>query len=246
MRRRRHSPEVRGLEARDLPSVVPIILHPPAVPTAAALMSGETGGGGSGGGGTGGTGTGSGSGSGSGTTSAPPIVPGQGTPTPHEQAREAFHAAFAGPQHTAGGRFSDQVQTLYIRGVGTSSFFLHGNLQLAFVTPADPAAPITGAAVLQDKNTNSGGIVGLDLVADPGSLDRQGRPTRATFTADPNIYGGIFYFDTASGTVRIHYDRGIAQVAFSGTIYTNGLTSPLRNTDLSARGGRIIPRSRVL
>ena len=92
--------------------------------------------------------------------------------------------------------------------------------------------PVTGFAFLDDKNNNSGGVVGLDLVADPTSFDSKGRPTRLTFTADPNVYGGIFFVDSAVGPVTITYHKNTAQAAFNGRIYTSGLTSPFENVDL--------------
>jgi hypothetical protein len=113
-------------------------------------------------------------------------------------------------------------------------------LNLGIVTPTDPTKPQTGEAMLQDKNTNSGGAVGLILTPDPNSVDRLGRPTHATFQADPNIYGGIFFADTASGTVDIRYHGQMATVIFRGAIYTSGLTSPLKNADLVAREGSVL------
>ena len=87
------------------------------------------------------------------------------------------------------------------------------------------------------------GAVGFDLTFDPQSLDRFGRPTRGTFTQDPNIYSGVDFVDTASGTVTIHYTKGAATVTFQGLLYVSGITDPLRNMDLQARGGRITRRS---
>ena len=55
----------------------------------------------------------------------------------------------------------------------------------------DGAGPVTGFAFLDDKNNNSGGVVGLDLVADPTSFDAKGRPDPAsTSPSDANVYGG--------------------------------------------------------
>ena len=63
-----------------------------------------------------------------------------------------------------------------------------------------------------------------------------------TFNADPNINAGIFFSDTASGTLQIHYSKGSATAIFNGLVYTTGLTNPLANSDLYSRGGRITPR----
>src|SRR4051794_26633294 len=60
-------------------------------------------------------------------------------PTPHERAREAFVAKFAGSSVTGPGRFTDQASQTLIKGGGTSSAFLHGNLQMAAYAPTDPA-----------------------------------------------------------------------------------------------------------
>ena len=165
-----------------------------------------------------------------------PIL-GVGTPTAKELAREKFHAKFSGPLSIGPGRFSDQKQIIYMRGLGgsTPNFFLHGDYGLALVIPTDPTQPTTGFAFLDDKNNNSGGVVGLDLLADPTSVDAKGRPTRLTFTADPNVYGGIFYVDSAVGTVNITYGKNTATSVFDGRIYTSGLTSPFQNVDLYAK-----------
>ena len=162
---------------------------------------------------------------------------GSGTPTAAELAREKFHARFSGPLSVLPGRFSDQKQIIYMRGLGgsTPDFFIHGDYGLAITIPKDPTQLATGFAFLEDKNSNSGGIVGLDLVADPTSFDAKGRPTRLTFTADPNVYGGIFYADSAVGTVRITYGKRSATTTFDGRIYTSGLTSPFQNTGLYAK-----------
>jgi hypothetical protein len=190
-----------------------------------------------------------------------PIL-GNGTPTAAELAREKFQAKFSGPLATLPGRFSDQSSIVFMRGLGgsTPNFFRHGDYSLAFVIPTgfnpkqpagtggDPSAPgyvppVTGLAFLDDKNNNSGGVVGLDLLADPTSFDSKGRPTRLTFTADPNIYGGIFFVDSAVGVVNITYHKNTAQAFFDGRIYTSGLTNPFQNVDLYKRGGRLTNRA---
>jgi hypothetical protein len=76
----------------------------------------------------------------------------------------------------------------------------------------------------------------------PQSYDKVGRPTKLTFTADPAINSGIFFENTASGTVSIHYSKNSATARFNGLVYTTGLTNPLTNSELYARGGRITPR----
>ncbi len=176
-----------------------------------------------------------------------PLV-GQGTPTRAELAREKFIAHFSGPMRVEPPRFSDQSKILFLRGLGgsTPNFFLHGDYNLAMVFPkgfdrkdpggaANGAGPVTGFAFLDDKNNNSGGVVGLDLLADPTSFDSKGRPTRLTFTSDPSVYSGIFYVSQSSGTVNIRYGKNTASTTFNGRIYTSGLTSPFENTDLYAK-----------
>jgi hypothetical protein len=191
-----------------------------------------------------------------------PVAPiiGTGTPTAAELAREKFVAKFHGPLETLPGRFSDQKQIIFLRGLGgsTANFFLHADYSVAIVIPtgfnsATPAGtggsptlpggapdpsyvpPVTGFAFLDDKNNNSGGVVGLDLVAVPTSFDSKGRPTQLTFTADENVYGGIFYVDAAEGTVTITYGKNTATAVFNGRIYTSGLTNPFENVDLYAK-----------
>jgi hypothetical protein len=174
--------------------------------------------------------------------SRPPLL-GQGQPTPQEVARERFSAFFSGPTYVGPGRFSDQAKIVFFRGVGGSNSFLHGDYSMAIAIPTDPNAPFSGEAVLEDKNNNSSGIIGLQLTGNRQDVDRLGRPTHLTFISDPNIYSGIFFVSASSGTVDIQYSKNSATATFHGLVYTNGLTSPLRNSDLVARGGRITPRS---
>jgi hypothetical protein len=173
----------------------------------------------------------------------PPIGPGPGDPTPRELAREQFKAYFSGPAYAAPPRFTSQSEVLFYRGLGGSTQFQHGDFQMIINMPRDPTAPILGLAYLQDRNINSAGALGLDLRFDPASLDSRGRPTRGTFTADPSIYSGLDYAFTASGTVTIKYGKGAATVRFQGLLYNSGVTDPLRNMDLQARGGRLVARS---
>ena len=167
---------------------------------------------------------------------ASPLL-GQGEPTPAERARERFRAKFTGPFRTLPGRFTDQSKILYLRGLGTSTVFLHGDYDLAIVLPKDPNATVTGFAFLDDKNTNAGATFGLNLVADPTSFDRKGRPTRMFFSSDPNIYSGTFYVTQSTGTVSIVYGKTTASASFKGRLYTSGLTSVFQNVDLYAGKG---------
>jgi len=164
---------------------------------------------------------------------------GSGTPTPQELAREVYHSTFVGRDYVGPGRFSDQGTTYFYRGLGSSNFFLHGDFNMAVVTPTDPAVPFIGEAVLNDKNINSGGIQGFILTGSRADIDAQGRPTRLTFQGDPNIYSGVFNVEAAEGTTSITYGpKNSVRVTFQGKVYTTGLTSPLVNQDLYARHGR--------
>ena len=120
--------------------------------------------------------------------------------------------------------------------MGSSNDFLHGDVSMAFVTPVDPTQPITGEAVLNDKNNNGNGQIGFVLQGDRSSLDRFGRVTRFTFTSDPNIYGGIFFTTTTSNSLgTIRYNGNHAAVSFAAQLYTNGLTNPLKNSYLYSK-----------
>jgi hypothetical protein len=232
-------PGLEDLESRKLLSITPVIASGRHVPISSILLHAEAGAGGSAGG-SGITGT---VGSANGFTNGMTPLLGQGQPTPHELARERFHAYFSGPITVGPGRFSDQAKIIYFRGLGGSTQFRHGDYQMAIVIPTDPNAQPFGEAVLEDKNTNSSGIIGLPLTAVPNAVDRLGRPTQFTFTQDPNIYSGIDFVDSSTGTLKITYSKGSATAIFDGKVYTSGLTSPIKNSDLYSRGGRISPRS---
>jgi hypothetical protein len=161
-------------------------------------------------------------------------------PTPHELRREQFRARFSGKFVSGAGRFTNQALQTYIQASGTSTSFLHGDLQMAVYTPTDPNAQTSGLAALIVKNvTNSGNLLVLDLVGDTSSLDRAGRPTRFTWTVD-GASGGAFANATGSGTVEIRYfpggklpqratSAGSVGVIFKGLIQTTGVTNLLRS-----------------
>jgi hypothetical protein len=207
MDRRRLAPGVEALEGRQLQTIG---MGRPPLPTLAAPAAGAA----------------------SAPTIAPPLLPGPGEPLRHEVARTRFHATFSGPFAVGPPRYTGQSAVISSRGRGTSTQYLHGDYQMAIVLPKDPAAAITGAAYLQDKNTAGGNQLGLDLAFDAASADRRGRPTRGTWTADPNIYSGPNYFAQGGGTVRVGYSKGNASVVFEGSLYTNGITDPLANSAL--------------
>ncbi|GAC1467769.1 MAG: hypothetical protein NVSMB9_09740 [Isosphaeraceae bacterium] len=164
---------------------------------------------------------------------------GTGEPTPRELAREAYQSSFAGRIYTGPGRFSDQGTTYYYRGLGTSTYFLHGDFNMAIITPKDPEASFLGSVIMNDKNTNSSGVQGFIVFGDRSAVDRLGRPTHLSFTADPNIYSGAFFVEAAEGTLDIKYGaKNAIAVRFKGRVYTSGLTNPLVNQDLYSRQGR--------
>ncbi len=164
---------------------------------------------------------------------------GQGTPTPQELARERFVATFNGPIIVGPGRFSDQSKIVYLRGTGGSNQFRHGDYQMAIVFSTNPNAPLSGEAYLEDKNQNSAGQLALTLTGSPTSVDSQGRPTRLSFTNDPDIFSGIYSANVATGTVSIRYHGANARAVFQGLVYTSGVTNPLKNVPLVSQGGRI-------
>lgn len=160
-------------------------------------------------------------------------------PTPREQLREAFSARFAGSFVTGRGRFTDQASQTFLKGGGNSNAFLHGDLQMAFYPPKDPADPTPGTAALIVKNvSNSGNLLVLDLQGDGQSFDRAGRPTRFTWTVDGSS-GGTFSGATGQGTVQISYrpsgrlpggatGAGSFGATFRGSIMTTSVTNVLR------------------
>jgi hypothetical protein len=227
--------KVEAMEARELLSVAPLLVGSAPTITPSDLLAAATVS----------QASRASSASGQGLNPTNAISPLIGTnPTPQELARERFHAIFSGPVTVGPGRFEDQAKTLYFRGLGGSNTFLHGDFQMAIVYPTDSSQPVFGEAYLQDKNNNSGGQIAFQLQGvTPQTFDRLGRPTQLTFTGDPNIYSGIFFANTAAGTVTIHYSKGSATAVFNGLVFTTGLTSPLKNSDLYARGGRITPRT---
>jgi hypothetical protein len=166
------------------------------------------------------------------TGSVFPFVPGAGQPTAFEQARERFSASFTGSFSFGPAQFTSQSRVLHMRGVGTSTQFLHGNTQVAIALPSQPGGPIVGGAYLQDKNLAGSTLFGLDINFDPTSLDAQGRPTRGAWASDANIYSGIDFVAQGSGTVTIRYSRNKMTISFTGSLYTNGITGPLANTDI--------------
>ena len=164
--------------------------------------------------------------------------------SPSRSCIRPFSARFQGGYVIGAPRAAGQVSQTYMFGGGNSSAFLHGDLQLAYFTPADPAQPTYGQAVMIVKNvSNTGNVLVVDLTAVPGAVDRRGRPTTFTWTEDPGS-GGAFAGGAGSGTMRLIYSPGHFPgqqnirhaitgghlgVIFQGTIGTTNLTNTLRN-----------------
>jgi hypothetical protein len=263
MERRRQTgrrPEVAPLEGRELLSGVIATLHgrlhhAALAQIAAAAQRPNPGG--------------SGVRAAAGSSSSPPNEAVTGTPialtfqgqvpSPFEVKREQFRAVFSGPYQTGLPLFLDQSSRTEINGIGTSTDFLHGNLQLIVVTYKDAPPPnltygtdqpLQGGATLLDKNSNSSGYLTIDLQGDRTGLDSAGRPTQLTFTLNPfsgsgSFTSGIFTLNSGSGTVTISYkpsgttrpgvtSKGMATVVFRGTVFTPTTTFPLANSGLQA------------
>ncbi len=166
-----------------------------------------------------------------------------GQPTARQQARTRFHAGFVSTYIVGPGRYTTEANQVYLRGVGSSIAFLHGDHQLRYVIPTDPSIPATGVMTMFDRNMNNGGILGLDLTAVPGAVDRFGRPTRFSYNVDDNISAGGFVSGSGQGTVEIRYGRpslsrdgliqGSAWVIVDGQVYSTGTTNILVNSDIN-------------
>ena len=172
-----------------------------------------------------------------------------GQPTPHEMARQRFVAKFVGPFTVGAGRFTGEAQQLYLRGSGGSSQFLHGDTQLAVITPADPTQPLGGSMSFFDRNINTNGSLGFELTANRATdLDSAGRPVHLTITqVDGNVSGGVYAGAIATGTVDIRYkpstprsrtvfSQGTATVTVRAQLYTAGIGSILKNADINPGG----------
>lgn len=172
-----------------------------------------------------------------------------GQPSPHEAARQRFSARFSGPFTVGAGRFSSQAQQVYIRGSGGSNQFLHGDAQLAVITPTDPSEPLGGSMTMFDRNINTNGSLGIQLVADRATdLDAAGRPVHLTiYDIKSEESGGSYAAATAVGTVDIRYkpssrrspgvlSQGTATITVRALIYTSGTNGILRNADINPGG----------
>ena len=130
-----------------------------------------------------------------------------GVPTRREQRRETFWALFTNGSYGIGpGRFSNEASHTYMRALGTSNQMLHNFMQFAFVQSKDLTNPATGQISIQDKNVATGNQLAFFAVADPGSVDRKGRPTRfLLYAKDLNQASAFYDQGSGVGTMDIHY-----------------------------------------
>ena len=176
----------------------------------------------------------------------PRLLAPQGQPTQRQLNRTFFRASFEGPFNVLPGRTDTEARQVFIRGKGTSSGFLHGNIQIHLVVLRDPTAPVIGTSAQQDRNINSAGVLGFDLSGDPRLVDPQGLPTNFSYTIDINLSAGTFTEASGQGTMQIRYTSqkrhfkgqhggpgdGTAYVKIQGLVLTLGANNPNRNADI--------------
>lgn len=253
---RRFRPAMDGMERRELLSGLAAAL---ASRHAALHASAAAGNGGSGGSGSGGSQGGGGSAvavNGPNGTTLTTGAPNQylqptGTPARHERARQAFAFKFAGAFVQGPGRYSDEATLVHVKGVGSSTFFLHGDIQIGAITPTDPARPTSGAATSFDRNINANSVFGLDMTGSTADVDAAGRPTHFTAATDTNLSAGIFAEAPSTATVDIKYfpdgkahpkgfSAGRATVVIRGFVYSLGVAniegSPLSRKNTTRPG----------
>jgi hypothetical protein len=244
MRDRRLRPTLERVEARELLSAILALLasQPPAAHGHFATVHANAGGGSGGNGGSPQTSSGQMQGPIGNATDF--FVP-TGNPTPHEQARQQFQFTIVGPYLIAPGRFDNQQKTIFIRGAGTSTYFLHGDGQLGATVPVDPTIPASAQLTFFDRNINANSVFGFDLAADRATgFDARGRPAHFQLSTDVNISSGLFVESLSKGTVDIRYvpsrhhipgvfEQGTAYVLVRGQAYTLGTANILRNTDIN-------------
>ncbi len=157
-------------------------------------------------------------------------------------ARLRFAGGFNGFSVTGPGRTTTEARQYYLRGVGSTTGFLHGDHQTRIIIPTDPGTPATGVMTMFDRNINNGAILGLELTSVPGDVDRFGRPTRFTFTVSDALSGGTYAAAQGQGTVDIFYGtpsgKPNAQVPASvivrGSVYSTGTTNIIVNSDINS------------
>ena len=166
--------------------------------------------------------------------SAPPSPAETASLTPLGAAKRSFFAAFRTSYYIGRPLETDKSAQVFLRGGGTSSSFLHGNLLLAFYPPTDPNGLTTGQAALIGKSvSNTGDQLGVDLAGYAGPV-LPGRVITLGWTVN-GASGGTFANATGSGTVQIRLHpgahnagngpggAGVANVIFRGTVATAGV-----------------------
>jgi hypothetical protein len=176
----------------------------------------------------------------------PSLLAPLGQPTQRELNRTFFRASYEGPFNVLPGRTDTEARRVFIRGTGTSTAFLHGNIQILLVVPQDPAAPVIGISSQSDRSINTSGILGFDLTGGQQFLGSHGLPTTLNYTIDINVSAGTFVAASGQGTMQIRYTSqkrhfkgerggpgdGTAYVKIQGLVLTLGATNPLRNADI--------------
>jgi hypothetical protein len=165
-----------------------------------------------------------------------------GVPTAHEQRRESFRALFTDGSYGIGpGRFSNEASHTYMRALGTSNQMVHANMQFAFVQSKDLTQPPAGEISIFDKNISSGNQLAFFVIAEPGVVDRKGRPTRfLIYQKDINQAASFYDQGTAVGTIDIHYfpqktnrrgtfETGRFNMVVRAQVYNLGTTAILTN-----------------
>lgn len=165
-----------------------------------------------------------------------------GVPTRREQRRETFWALFTNGTYSIGpGRFSNEASHTYLRAMGTSNQMLHNAMQFAFVQSKDLTRPPTGQMSIQDKNLSTGNQLAFIAVAEPGSIDPKGRPTRfLIYAKDINQSSAFYDQGTAVGTIDIRYfpqkrnrqgtfETGRFKMVVRAQVYNLGTTAFLTN-----------------
>lgn len=157
-----------------------------------------------------------------------------GTLTRLGAAKRSFFAAYRTTYYVGPPLETSDAAQVFMKGGGTSSCFLHGNLELAFYPPKDPAGLTTGQAGLIGKSvSNTGDQLGVDLAGYTGPIVPH-RVITMGWTVNGSS-GGTFSGSTGSGIVQIRLHpgghiagngpggAGVADVIFRGQVATAGV-----------------------
>ncbi|SIO31643.1 hypothetical protein SAMN05444166_3732 [Singulisphaera sp. GP187] len=163
-------------------------------------------------------------------------------PTAREQRRESFRARFTDGSYGIGpGRFSNEASHTYLRAIGMSNQMLNSNMQFAFVQSKDLTKPPAGEMSIFDKNISTGNQLGFFAIAEPGAVDRKGRPTRfLIYQKDVNQAASFYDQGTGVGTIDVHYypqktsrqgkfESGRFNLVVRAQVYNLGTTAILTN-----------------